>query len=68
MATTKETIGEHKVLTTMILPPYEPASEEELQRRRALFERTMAIRESIGPIGIDPAQLIRELRDEIDED
>lgn len=68
METKKSAVPEHKVVMTMVLPPYEPASEEELQRRRELFDHAMAFRERIGPIGITAAELIREVRDDADED
>jgi hypothetical protein len=48
------------------LPPPERPSEEELERRRVLFERTIALRDKIGPIGIRTDELIRQVREEAD--
>lgn len=68
MPMTTERTDNNRVFTRMELPPYEPDSEEELERRRALFDRTMTLRDRIGPIGTSVADLIREVRDEADED
>ena len=44
------------------LPESPPVTREEIERRRALFARTMALREKIGPIGVPVEDLIHELR------
>ena len=44
------------------LPEFPPVTPEEIERRRAVFARTIALREQIGPIGVDVADLIHELR------
>lgn len=43
------------------------ATPEEIARRRDLFRSTISLREEIGSIGIDPVELIHQLRDETDE-
>jgi hypothetical protein len=40
------------------LPPLEPPSPEEIARRQAHFKTTLALRERIGPIGIESDQLL----------
>jgi hypothetical protein len=40
------------------LPPLEPITPEELERRRILVEEILALREEIGPIGINVVDLI----------
>ena len=44
------------------LPDFPPVTPAEIERRRALFKRTIEHREKIGPIGIAPEDLIHELR------
>ena len=44
------------------LPEFAPVTPEEIERRRALFAKMVALREEIGPIGIPVADLIHELR------
>lgn len=44
------------------LPDFPPVTPEEIERRRALFKRTIEHREKIGPIGIPIEDLIHELR------
>ena len=44
------------------LPEFPPVTPEEIERRRALFAKTVALREEIGPIGIPVEDLIHELR------
>jgi hypothetical protein len=46
------------------LPHLPPATPEEIERRRALFNEAVAFRERIGPIGISAAELVREVREE----
>ena len=48
------------------LPPFVPASPEEIARRRALFAKVMALREQIGPIGIRSDDLVHQARVEAD--
>lgn len=48
------------------LPEIPRASKEELERRRVLFERAMALRERTGPIPVSAADLVRQVRDEAD--
>lgn len=50
------------VLPKIALPPFEPVTPEEIERRRALFVQTIALREKIGPIGVRVDDLIHELR------
>ena len=44
------------------LPDFRPVTPEEIERRRVLFDRMIARRERIGPIGIRVEDLIHELR------
>lgn len=46
------------------IPPYVPASPEEIARRQALAERADRIRKQLGPLGYSVVDLIREMRDE----
>lgn len=48
----------------------QPIGQEELERRRKLVERTLKLREDIGPINFDIARAIRAMREgeEIDDD
>ena len=55
-------------LLRITVPPNVPPTPEEIERRRELFKRVMALREEIGPIGISTAELIREVRNEADGD
>lgn len=48
------------------LPPPEHLSEEELERRRKLYDEVMRLREKIGPIGIRADELIHQAREEDD--
>lgn len=49
------------------IPPPEPITPEELARRRALYDESIALREAIGPIGISTDELIRQVRCEDDD-
>ena len=44
------------------LPEIKPPTPEEIERRRVLFDRMIARRERIGPLGIRIEDLIHELR------
>ncbi|MDP9362970.1 MAG: hypothetical protein M3Q10_01850 [Chloroflexota bacterium] len=46
----------------LTLPDLSPPSPEEIERRRKLFNETMALREEIGPVGVRVEDLIHELR------
>ncbi len=48
------------------LPPFKPATPEEIERRRVLVARIIERRERIGPIGIRADELIRQVRAEAD--
>ncbi|HEY7033204.1 MAG TPA: hypothetical protein VH482_17830 [Thermomicrobiales bacterium] len=48
------------------MPPIPPPTTEEIERRREVVSRIIALREKIGPIGISTSDLIREGRDEAD--
>jgi hypothetical protein len=50
------------------MQPIEPPTPEEIERRRVLFARVMALRDEIGPIGISTSELIRQVREEADGD
>jgi hypothetical protein len=52
------------VLPKIEIPPPEPITPEEIERRRKLFAEVMRLRESMPPLGFDAATLIRQLRDE----
>jgi hypothetical protein len=49
-------------LPKITLPDLSPPTPEEIERRRALFERTIERRDKVGPIGIPTEDLIHELR------
>ncbi len=49
-------------LAGVTLPELPPVSEEELERRQAAFDRILALREKIGPIGVSVEELIRRDR------
>jgi hypothetical protein len=55
-------------LPRITIPPSVPPSPEEIERRRALAAKVLALREEIGPIGISTAELIRQVREEEDGD
>ena len=46
----------------LILPAYEPPTEEELERRQNAAREILRIRDEIGPIGRSVTDLIREDR------
>jgi hypothetical protein len=48
------------------LPPIPDPTPEELRQRAEAIDRMRANRDKIGPIGISAADLIREVRDELD--
>ncbi len=48
------------------IPRIDPPSPEEIERRRELFARVMALREKIGPIGIAADDLVHQSRREAD--
>lgn len=48
------------------IPPPEPVTPEEIERRRKLFDEVMRLRKTMPPLGFDAAELIRELRDEVE--
>jgi hypothetical protein len=50
----------------VVLPPLRPPSPEEIERRRILFARAMALRAEIGPIGIRTDELVHLARVEAD--
>ncbi|MEA2594817.1 MAG: hypothetical protein QOF01_1286 [Thermomicrobiales bacterium] len=65
--------NEPATTTNLTLPriemqPIEPPTPEEIERRRVLFARVMALRDEIGPIGISTSELIRQVREEADGD
>ncbi len=49
-------------LPKLTIPPDEPITTEEIERRRALVARIRERREAIGPIGVRVEDLIHELR------
>jgi hypothetical protein len=53
-------------LPRITVPPIIPPTPEEIERRRALVAKVLALREEIGPIGISTADLIRQVREEED--
>lgn len=50
-------------LPRIILSPYNPPSQEELDRRRGAAEEILRMRAEIGPIGKSVTDLIREDRE-----
>lgn len=46
------------------LPPSEPITSRELERRRRVVARILERRRKIGPIGIRAQDLVREVREE----
>ncbi len=53
-----------KPLPKVKLPPVRPPTEKELERRRKVVDRILALRRKIGPIGIPTDELVREAREE----
>ena len=53
-----------KLKTTGLRPP----TPEELERRHKIVEELRQLRESLEPLGFDAADLIREGRDDPDEE
>lgn len=54
--------GSGETRPKIVLPPDEPVTPEEIERRQALFARVIARREAMDPIGISADDLIHELR------
>ena len=52
------------ILPRIALPPHEPVTPEEIERRRALFAKSIALREEIGPIGVLADELVHRAHDE----
>jgi len=48
------------------LPPFKPITPEEIERRRRLFAKVMALRDEIGVIGVPADELLREARIDAD--
>jgi hypothetical protein len=59
-----ETVTHTETMPRVALPPYEPPSPAELERRQQLIEEARRLRESIGPIGIATDDLIHLARDD----
>jgi hypothetical protein len=55
-------------LPRISIPPIIPPTPEEIERRRALVAKVLALREEIGPIGVSTAELSRQVREEEDGD
>ncbi|MCX6023248.1 MAG: hypothetical protein NTZ05_16285 [Chloroflexi bacterium] len=55
-------------LAGVALPELPSASAEELTRRQATFDRILALREKIGPVGVSVEELIRRDRGWPEED
>lgn len=55
--------GPIKTVPLIVLPPYVPASPEEIARRKALAKEVDRLREAIGPVAVDLAEWIREDRE-----
>lgn len=53
-------------LARIVLPPDEPITQEEIERRRALFAKVMALRDEIGPIGLRADDLVHLARGDAD--
>lgn len=53
----------HARLPRLVLPPYNPPTPEELERRRALGAEARKLREKIGPLSFSLTDLIREDRE-----
>jgi hypothetical protein len=49
------------------LPPFPELTPEELRRRGEAIDRMRANRDKIGPIGISTSDLIRQVRDELED-
>ncbi|MEA2584219.1 MAG: hypothetical protein QOF33_2304 [Thermomicrobiales bacterium] len=61
--------GADSIATTLPkikLPPIPAPTPEELERRREVVDRILALRDKIGPIGISTSNVSREVRDEAD--
>ncbi len=53
-------------VTRIPIPRFDPPTQEEIERRRELFAKVMALREQIGPSGIATDELIHQVRMEAD--
>jgi hypothetical protein len=53
-------------LARIELPPEVPVTEEEIARRRVLYDEAMALRAEMRPLGISTADLIHQVRGEED--
>jgi hypothetical protein len=51
-----------KLLANIEIPPDEPVTEEEIARRRALYDEAMALRVEMKPLGMTTAELIHQVR------
>ena len=47
----------------IIIPEIEDPNPAELKRRREIIERTLKLREEIGPLGFSLTDILRELRE-----
>ncbi|MGH2557549.1 MAG: hypothetical protein ACRDJH_00680 [Thermomicrobiales bacterium] len=54
-------------LAKIELPPEVPITEEEIARRRVLYDEAMALRAEMRPLGISTAELIHQVRGEDDD-
>ena len=55
------------LLSRIKIPPRVPVTPEEIKRRRKLFDEGMRLRQTMPPLGFDAAELVRQLRDELDD-
>ncbi|MGH2533377.1 MAG: hypothetical protein ACRDJW_13850 [Thermomicrobiales bacterium] len=53
-------------LARIELPPEVPVTEDEIARRRALYDEAMALVAEMRPLGISTAELIHQVRGEED--
>lgn len=60
--------GPHTLKPRVEIPPYVPATPEEIARRRALAEEVDRLRETMPIVARDAADLVREDRDEHEEE
>lgn len=58
----EETRAATRAAPRWVLPPYEPATPAELERRQKLIKDARRLREAIGPIGIATDDLIHMAR------
>lgn len=53
--------------SVVAVPSQGPIAPTEIERRRALYKRVIARRARMEPLGVSASELIRQVRDEVDD-